>query len=115
MPNSLVNDNVRAIQEDLEGNLWVGTEGGLSVLAKGDSIFHTFEFSPGSADGLPNNFILDLFLSSSGKLWIGTGKGLCELLPEGRIAKSKFRTYTYVDEGRDFDDQNWVIQISEFR
>jgi signal transduction histidine kinase/ligand-binding sensor domain-containing protein/DNA-binding response OmpR family regulator len=115
MPNSLINNNVRAIQEDLEGNVWVGTEGGLSVLAKGDSTFHNFKFSPVSADGLPNNFILDLFLSSSGKLWIGTGKGVCELLPGSTIEKSKFKTYTYAGDGQDNDDQNWIIQISEFR
>jgi signal transduction histidine kinase/ligand-binding sensor domain-containing protein/DNA-binding response OmpR family regulator len=114
-PNSLINNSVRSIQEDLEGNLWVGTEGGLSVLAKGDSSFHSFEFAQGSAEGLPNNFILDLFLSSSGKLWIGTGKGLCELLPGSTVAKSTFKTYTYVDDRLNSDDQNWVIQISEFR
>jgi len=113
-PNSLVNNNVRAIQEDKEGNLWIGTEGGLSVLTKQDSSFHNFKFSTGS-QGLPHNFISYLFLSSSGRLWVGTGKGLCELLPDSSIGMSKFQTYTYDNDLQDYDFQNWVTQISEFR
>lgn len=114
-PNSLPDNNVRAIQEDRAGNLWVGTEDGLSVLPKGDSIFHNFQVSPNTADGLPSNYILDLFLSSSGTLWIGTGNGICELLPGNTVATSKFKTYIYVDDHLKSADQNWVIQITEFR
>jgi signal transduction histidine kinase/ligand-binding sensor domain-containing protein/DNA-binding response OmpR family regulator len=114
-PNSLINDNVRAIQEDKDGNLWVGTEAGLSVLMKGDSIFHNFEYSPKTKDGLPFNYIADLFLSSSGTLWIGTGLGLCELLPASNIENSKFQTYTYDDDKEGHAYQNWVIQINEFK
>lgn len=113
--HSLPSNNVRAIQEDRDGNLWVGTEGGLSVLPQGDSIFHSFKASPGTAGALPNDFVMDLFVASTGKLWVGTGNGLCEVLPGSSVAKSQFKTYTYVDSHQNPADQNWVIQVCEFK
>jgi signal transduction histidine kinase/streptogramin lyase len=62
---------VRAIAEDLNGNLWIGTEGGgLNRLREGRFTAFTH------ADGLPSDSVGALYVDKQGVLWIGTSRGL---------------------------------------
>jgi diguanylate cyclase (GGDEF)-like protein len=61
---------VRALQEDRQGNLWIGTAKGL-YRKKGAELKRF-----GIADGLPREFILSIHESKSGRIWVGTANGL---------------------------------------
>ena len=66
-PPAGVWDAVGAIEEDGNGNLWVGTRGqGLARLTNG--MWRTF----GPKDGLTGDVVLALFEDREGSLWIGT-------------------------------------------
>ena len=71
MPGSpLYGTQVRALHEDRNGNLWIGTSQGL-YRKKGSELKRYTE-----ADGLPRDFILSIHESKSGKIWVGTSNGL---------------------------------------
>jgi ligand-binding sensor domain-containing protein/signal transduction histidine kinase len=77
-------DEVRAIVDDPEGNLWIGTKGGgLNRLQNGRfSSYH-------KADGVPSEDISSLIIDGDGVLWVGTsGGGL------GRFHAGEWTRYT---------------------
>ena len=94
--DGLPDTDVSSLLEDKDGRLWVGlkqrNDAGLVLLVpdprKNQNIVdrhYTIK------DGLPANWILDLFESRDGKFWVGTNKGLCEWqVGEGSVCK----TYT---------------------
>ncbi len=66
----LVNDFVQAIGADHKGNIWFGTQGGISV-------FDGKAFTSYTTDnGLNSNNILCLTTDSNGVVWIGTDNGV---------------------------------------
>jgi ligand-binding sensor domain-containing protein/signal transduction histidine kinase len=77
-------DEVQAIADDRDDNLWIGTKGGgLNRLQDGK--FTSYH----KADGLPSEDISSLFVDGQGVLWIGTsGGGL------GRFYAGKWTRYT---------------------
>jgi diguanylate cyclase (GGDEF)-like protein len=67
----LPNNEVRAIVEDSEKNVWIGTTAGLVKYdAQGKSTTYTTQ------DGLPDNYIMALSIDSQGQIWVGTGVGV---------------------------------------
>ena len=76
--NGLPVDEVRAILEDSQGNLWVGTTDGL-VRQSADGHLQTFTRN----DGLPDNYIMALAEDDQGQLWVGTGVGVSKLTASG--------------------------------
>lgn len=62
---------VREIIEDKKGNIWIGTNGGVSVYNNG-----TFT-NYGEKEGLGINGSWSLFQDSKGNIWAGTQEGLC--------------------------------------
>jgi signal transduction histidine kinase/ligand-binding sensor domain-containing protein len=67
-------DRVRALYEDAEGNLWIGTEhGGLTRYRRG--VFTNYSLQ----EGLPSTSVLSIAGDASGDLWIGTLEGLARL------------------------------------
>lgn len=80
-PHSISSTIIRSILCDQEGNLWVGTDKGLNYVAQEELSeehpkFHVFR--EGKTKGsLYNEYILKLFQSSTGKIWMGSmGGGL---------------------------------------
>lgn len=74
--DGLSHNSVRAIMEDRNGYVWMGTSDGLNRY-DGMAIR---QFSP--IDGLPdNNFILSLCEDNQGTIWIGTASGICSYDP----------------------------------
>ncbi|WP_395788576.1 two-component regulator propeller domain-containing protein [Aquimonas sp.] len=69
----LPSNEVRALLEDRDGSLWMGTTQGLAHLREGRVA------AINVTDGLPDNFIVSLLHDSTGALWVGTGKGLVRL------------------------------------
>jgi diguanylate cyclase (GGDEF)-like protein len=75
-PRSLGHNEVRAILEDREGVLWVGTSGGgLSRLDPDRGEFVHYRHDPENPDSLSNDEVRALFEDLDGRLWIGTEEG----------------------------------------
>jgi signal transduction histidine kinase len=86
--DGLSSDVVRAITDDADGGVWVGTVGG-GLNRLGSDKIETFRKSQ---DGLPSDDISSLHTDADGVLWIGTfGSGLA------RFHKGKWTRYTTRD------------------
>src|SRR5205823_6422211 len=81
--DGLPNDFIGTIHEDAQGNLWVGTLGGLSRFREGRFTTYT------TRDGLSSDVVISLYEDSAGALWIGTNGGGLDRFKDG-----KFTAYT---------------------
>jgi ligand-binding sensor domain-containing protein len=71
-PGSLSSNSIKAIVEDRQGNLWVGTENeGLNLYEPTNESFTHFTHS-NSINSLSHNNIRKLIIDRDGVLWIGT-------------------------------------------
>lgn len=83
-PQSLSNNVIRALAEDKQGNIWVGTRGG-GVNCLNPTTLHVIRYQhderlPGT---LSHNAVYSLFFDRRGRLWVGTqGGGVNIWLPE---------------------------------
>lgn len=97
--NGLPSDAVRAIADDAEGNLWIGTAGG-GLARLRDGAFSTFH----KTDGLPSEDISSVFVDAEGVLWVGTvGSGL------GRFHAGKWSRFT-TSEGLVSNNLGYLIE-----
>ncbi len=69
--DGLASDVVGAIYEDKTGNIWFGTEGGVSRYD--GKTFRNFT----TKDGLPHNAVATIMEDKTGQFWIGTKAGIC--------------------------------------
>ncbi len=72
---SLLQNYVKDIAMDRDGNLLLATFKGLCIYNKGTNDFTHIVSSPERAGGLNNNFVNSLYVDPSGMIWIGTEKG----------------------------------------
>ncbi|MBC5996766.1 hypothetical protein EAI30_06655 [Romboutsia ilealis] len=70
--NSLINNYINCMIFDDLGNLWIGTNIGLSKLDIKTEKFTSYT----TAEGLSNNFINSILIDDSDNLWISTNNGL---------------------------------------
>ena len=68
--DGLLNPTIRAISEDDEGNLWIGSNGGLEQFRAG--MFISWD----RRHGLEDDFIRTVFEGRDGERWAGSAKGL---------------------------------------
>ena len=68
--NGLVQSNITDIKQDSNGNIWIGTQGGLSIFD--GRKFTNFD----DRDVLQSLNILSILCDSAGMVWVGTGNGL---------------------------------------
>ncbi|MFA5669683.1 MAG: two-component regulator propeller domain-containing protein [Balneolaceae bacterium] len=69
--DGLVNNEIWKIATDLDGRIWIGTNGGLSILENGE--FRNFT----TENALPYDKIRGLTVMSNGDVWVGTdGEGI---------------------------------------
>ncbi|RMG54459.1 MAG: hypothetical protein D6722_29010, partial [Bacteroidetes bacterium] len=68
----LIDNNVYAITEDPAGHLWVGTEAGLSRVARTTHRAINLD----TRDGLPDPVVNALCMAPDSTLWVGTAMGL---------------------------------------
>lgn len=74
---SIAKGSIRAIAQDSEGHLWVGTfGGGLSRLAPGSNEFSHLAHDEADGASLSNNRVTALLLDAQDRLWAGTVDGL---------------------------------------
>lgn len=76
-PNSLNNNNVYALMEDIGGNIWVGTYGkGLNIAQKQSNGSWQFRQITTENSDLSSNLVRHILADSQGRIWIATGYGL---------------------------------------
>ncbi len=102
-PKSISNDIIRDICEDSKGNLWFGTADGLSYLSKNEASkkypkFEVYKNIYGDSTSLSHNYILPIFESSKGDIWLGTfGGGLNKVVQESGSGIFTFKRYSEKD------------------
>lgn len=78
--SSIPNNSVTQIDEDLEGNVWVGTDDGLCVFESAGSPFHNPVVVTMRADeednrSLLSNSVKSITIDRDGRVWVGTYYG----------------------------------------
>ncbi|MEO2266162.1 diguanylate cyclase [Pseudoalteromonas sp. YIC-656] len=69
--NDLASNEIRAVLEQEDGSLWIGTSSGLVHKdSQGKLTLYT------DKEGLPGNFIMTLAEDEQGRVWVGTGVGV---------------------------------------
>ena len=79
MEDGLSSNQTRAVLEDREGNIWIGTRGGLSRLKDGKIESFSKE------DGLTHEFVMANFEASDGSLWFSTPGGGVQVYRDGQF------------------------------
>lgn len=76
-PESMSENNIRAVYLDSDGGLWVGTlNSGLDRMDRTTDTFTHYRFNPNNPDSLSNNTVRAIQEDEDGYLWIGTHHGL---------------------------------------
>lgn len=74
---SLSHINVYSLEEDIYGNIWVGTYGnGINRVIKESDGSRSFQRITAENSGLSSDLVRNLLSDSNGRLWIATGHGL---------------------------------------
>lgn len=99
--NSISNNSVWAINEDKEGNLWIGTNYGLNKFNPKTEKFEVYTVE----DGLPNNTIYGIIIDELNHIWVSTNYGLSKFEYE----KNEFTNFDIVDglQGREFNGKSF--------
>lgn len=72
---SLSGNDARTVAEDREGNIWIGTDGGLSMLKKGTNQFVNYLTEKDNPTGSPGKTVFSIAIDGD-KLWAATRKNL---------------------------------------
>lgn len=72
-PNSISSDTVSVIKMDEQGNLWVGTAGGLDLIDPVKGIIQHFRHDPADPRSLDYNNVRSICIDNNQTIWVGTG------------------------------------------
>ncbi len=102
---SLLNDN--------EGNIWVGSYGGLTIYNKKHDSVRVFTKDEKDPNALQSNWINSLFKDSKGRYWLGTQLGLSLFNPETGECENYFESDGLVNNSimsiqEDEDGMLWI-------
>lgn len=107
--DGLANNIVKAILEDISGNLWLSTNNGISCFSPQDEYFNNYDIQ----DGLPSGEFSDgSALFAGGTMYFGNMNGLCYFSPEAvekRVAQPKVHIV-----GLQLFNKNVKIRSGEF-
>ena len=107
-PNSIVDNNVRALLEDRSGMLWIGTNSGLCQFDRTAKKFIRYTADANNPYSLSNNVVFSIHEDRLGFIWVATyGGGL------NRFDRKKNRFTHYLTDPQDpnsiSDDFVWSI------
>lgn len=74
--NAISDNNVRAIVEDKDGLVWIGTQNGLNCFDPATRVFHKYFYSFSDTTTINDNVINVLHEDKLGNLWIGSTAGI---------------------------------------
>lgn len=100
-----IGNPVRSLQEDRDGNFWVGTEGGGLLLfdRKGGKIIKRYT----TDEGLCSNSVLNMLEDNQGNLWLSTFNGLSKF----NIKDKQFTNY-YQNDGLQSNQFNYNAALA---
>ncbi|TMO44423.1 ligand-binding sensor domain-containing diguanylate cyclase [Pseudoalteromonas ruthenica] len=101
----LPSNEVRALHEQADGTLWIGTAGGLVRMKNAEEVTTLTD-----KQGLPGNFIMALAQDKQQRLWIGTGVGVA-FYHQGQFTTLPLREHFDADYAFGFlvqDDALWM-------
>jgi signal transduction histidine kinase/DNA-binding response OmpR family regulator/ligand-binding sensor domain-containing protein len=102
-PGSISSHNIRSLQQDYLGNIWIGTDNGLSFLPAAERLkenpkFVVFKREEGNPHSISHNYILPIFQSKDSTVWIGTmGGGLNKVIYNDNPELIRFEAITTAD------------------
>lgn len=70
--NSLINNNVRQLALDRNGNVWVGTQEGLSIIDPENLKIVSVQHNPANKNSLSQNSIYSIYQDAQKSMWVGT-------------------------------------------
>lgn len=111
---SLSSNNVYAVFQDREKQVWIGTYGGGLNLASGDKSSLQFERINSSNSNLSSDDVRQIYEDTENRLWIATAFGL-NLLEERHSAHYGFSNFFYNPDDDNSLSYNDVIHIYEDR
>ncbi|HEU4469760.1 MAG TPA: two-component regulator propeller domain-containing protein [Flavisolibacter sp.] len=77
-PYTFRNDEILSFAEDAYGRLWMGgSKKGLHIYDKRSGRFYHHSYDPAKGGSISDNRVNCLFRDRSGRIWIGTNKGVC--------------------------------------
>jgi signal transduction histidine kinase/ligand-binding sensor domain-containing protein/CheY-like chemotaxis protein/AraC-like DNA-binding protein len=91
-PDAFPTTDVWAMLESPPGVLWFGTKTGLYCYERATGATRHYSYDPGSAAGLPEPELRDVYRARDGSLWIVTENYLARLVDP---ATGRFRSYRY--------------------
>ena len=77
--SDIIDDDLRSITEDYQGNFWIGTDVGLDCFNPVTKVFKSYQHRDDDKNSLSKGFVSCLIESSDSTLWIGTTGGLDKL------------------------------------
>jgi len=76
---TIAGNRIRALFEDKDDNIWIGTDSGINIVKRRQSQFRHYGFNHKSENSLPDGLITGIVSNQDGKIWISTfGGGVCE-------------------------------------
>lgn len=88
---ALDGNSVKCLDEDQDGNLYIGTDNGLYRMAMNNSLEHFVHDSRNEAT-IPNNIVWSCYVDKWQNVWIGTDHGL------SRLSTHTYYRYTSLDK-----------------
>ncbi|WP_334048688.1 hybrid sensor histidine kinase/response regulator [Alteromonas gracilis] len=89
--DGLSHPETHIIFKDSEGNMWVGTGGGINLWSSEEERFIPFKSATNQQSGLLGNIVEDIHETQNGQIWIATQMGLNRYVP-------KTKTFEWFDE-----------------
>ena len=107
---SLSENNIKVLQVDKNGILWIGTNGGgLNAFNPQTEEFTRYNMDPDYPNAPSKKQIYDMYLDKKGYLWINVGgKGLYCIDP----GTDTFTRYVHDPDNRNTVSQNYALTIS---
>ena len=72
-PTTILENHISSINEDNEGNIWIGTSKGLNVLNKATGEITSYKHDPGDPGSISCDDVITIYKDRSGTMWVGTG------------------------------------------
>lgn len=87
--SSLSDNMVMAINQGLDGDIWVATTNGLNRIYKDTEIVEVYK----EKEGLGNSYVYGVLVDDDGNVWVSTNGGISKF----NVSNSTFENYTYMD------------------